>query len=85
MRSSSSARSHGGCINPAMSQVKPLTCVAHHRDRANPRDIGTNDAMGEFSLTAIDSLSTMVVMAASSDVEAQRFWEVVEELARIYW
>jgi hypothetical protein len=41
--------------------------------------------MGEFSLTAIDSLSTMAVMAQSSDVEAQRFWEVVEELARIYW
>jgi hypothetical protein len=66
-------------------QVKPLTCVAHHRDRANPKDIGTNDAMGEFSLTAIDSLSTLAVMASSSEVEAQRFWEVVQELSRIYW
>jgi len=66
-------------------QVKPLTCVPHHRDRANPKDIGTNDAMGEFSLTAIDALSSMAVMAASDDVEAHRFWETVEELARIYW
>ncbi|CCX34764.1 Similar to ER degradation-enhancing alpha-mannosidase-like protein 1; acc. no. O94726 [Pyronema omphalodes CBS 100304] len=66
-------------------EVKPLTCVAHHRDRANPKNIGQNDAMGEFSLTAIDSLSTLALMAASSPVEAQRFWDVVEELIRIYW
>lgn len=66
-------------------QVKPLTCIPHHRDRANPKDIGTNDAMGEFSLTAIDALSSMAVMAASDEVEAQRFWETAEELVRIYW
>jgi hypothetical protein len=66
-------------------KVKPLTCIPHHRDRANPKDIGTNDAMGEFSLTAIDALSSMAVMAASDEVEAHRFWETVEELARIYW
>jgi hypothetical protein len=67
------------------AQVKPLSCVAHHRDRGNPKDIGVNDAMGEFSLTAIDSLSTLAAMAGSSEVEEERFWEVVKELGRIYW
>ena len=59
--------------------------MPHHRDRANPRDIGTNDALGDFSLTAIDALSTLAVMAASSEADAQRFWTAVHELVRIYW
>ena len=41
--------------------------------------------MGEFSLTAIDSLSTLALMASTSEVEAKRFWEVVAEVSRIYW
>jgi hypothetical protein len=66
-------------------QIKPLSCIPNHRDRTNPMNIGNNDALGEFSLTAIDSLSTLAVLAASSETDAKRFWEVVEEIIRIYW
>ena len=59
--------------------------MPHHRDRSDPRDIGTNDAMGEFSLTAIDTLSTLAVMGASGPAEAASFWAAASELARIYW
>ena len=41
--------------------------------------------MGEFSLTAVDTLSSLAIMADSSDVDAVRFWNTVEEVARIYW
>lgn len=41
--------------------------------------------MGEFSLTAVDTLSSLAIMADSSDVDAVRFWDTVEEVSRIYW
>jgi hypothetical protein len=41
--------------------------------------------MGEFSLTAVDTLSSLAIMAGSSHVDAVRFWDTVEEVVRIYW
>ncbi|KAG0126341.1 glycosyl hydrolase family 47-domain-containing protein [Tuber indicum] len=41
--------------------------------------------MGEFSLTAIDTLSSLALMSDSSDLDAERFWETVGEVVRIYW
>jgi len=41
--------------------------------------------MGDFSLTAIDTLSSLALMADSSDLDAERFWETVGEVVRIYW
>jgi hypothetical protein len=41
--------------------------------------------MGEFSLTAIDTLSSLAIMAQSSEEDAKRFWETVGEVVRIYW
>ncbi|CAZ83013.1 unnamed protein product [Tuber melanosporum] len=63
----------------------PLSCAPHYRDRDNPNNIGRNDAMGEFSLTAIDTLSSLALMSDSSDLDAERFWETVGEVVRIYW
>lgn len=66
-------------------QIKPITCIPHHRDREDPKNIGRNDAMGDFSLTAVDTLSSLAVMAASNREDAKRFWETVAEIVRIYW
>jgi hypothetical protein len=66
-------------------QIKPITCMPHHRDREDPKNIGRNDAMGDFSLTAVDTLSSLAVMAASNAEDAERFWRTTEEIVRIYW
>lgn len=41
--------------------------------------------MGDFSLTAVDTLSSLAVMAASNAEDAERFWRTTEEIVRIYW
>ncbi|KAH8152094.1 uncharacterized protein LAJ45_04088 [Morchella importuna] len=66
-------------------EIKPITCTPHHRDREDPKNIGRNDAMGDFSLTAVDTLSSLAVMAASNAEDAERFWRTTEEIVRIYW
>lgn len=73
------------CVCCVCLQIKPITCTPHHRDREDPKNIGRNDAMGDFSLTAVDTLSSLAVMAASNAEDAERFWRTTEEIVRIYW
>ncbi|KPI43927.1 ER degradation-enhancing alpha-mannosidase-like protein 1 [Cyphellophora attinorum] len=46
-------------------EVRPLTCRPLARDRENPGHFEINDALGNYSLTLIDSLSTLAVLASS--------------------
>ena len=46
-------------------ELRPLTCKPLTRDRANPAHIELNDALGNYSLTLIDSLSTLAILASS--------------------
>ncbi|CAF9940993.1 alpha mannosidase-like protein [Imshaugia aleurites] len=46
-------------------ELKPISCAPLTRDRANPAHIELNDALGNYSLTLIDSLSTLAIMASS--------------------
>lgn len=46
-------------------ELKPISCSPLTRDRANPAHIELNDALGNYSLTLIDSLSTLAVLASS--------------------
>ncbi|KAF2405033.1 hypothetical protein EJ06DRAFT_485501, partial [Trichodelitschia bisporula] len=46
-------------------ELRPLTCGALTRDRANPAHIEVNDVLGNYSLTLIDSLSTLAILASS--------------------
>ena len=46
-------------------ELRPLTCKPLTRDRANPAHIELNDALGNYSLTMIDSLSTLAILASS--------------------
>ncbi|PHH68255.1 hypothetical protein CDD82_692 [Ophiocordyceps australis] len=44
-------------------ELRPLSCGPLTRDRDNPARIGLNDALGNYSLTLIDSLSTLAILA----------------------
>jgi hypothetical protein len=46
-------------------ELRPLTCAPLTRDRENPAHIEVNDVLGNYSLTLIDSLSTLAILASS--------------------
>jgi hypothetical protein len=46
-------------------ELRPLTCGPLTRDRHNPAHIQVNDVLGNYSLTLIDSLSTLAILASS--------------------
>ena len=46
-------------------EIRPISCVPLTRDRHNPAHIELNDALGNYSLTLIDSLSTLAILASS--------------------
>ena len=46
-------------------ELRPLSCGPLVRDRANPAHIELNDVLGNYSLTLVDSLSTLAILASS--------------------
>ncbi|KAF2801661.1 seven-hairpin glycosidase [Mytilinidion resinicola] len=46
-------------------ELRPLSCAPLTRDRENPAHIEVNDVLGNYSLTLIDSLSTLAILASS--------------------
>ncbi|KAL8712364.1 MAG: hypothetical protein Q9225_006959, partial [Loekoesia sp. 1 TL-2023] len=48
-------------------ELKPITCKPLGRDRLDPTHIAINDVLGNYSLSLIDSLSTLAVLASSSN------------------
>jgi hypothetical protein len=46
-------------------ELRPLTCAPLTRDRHNPAHIEVNDVLGNYSLTLVDSLSTLAIFASS--------------------
>lgn len=59
-------------------ELRPLTCKPLTRDRANPAHIELNDALGNYSLTLIDSLSTLAVLASSPSAGPDRRQKALE-------
>lgn len=47
-------------------ELKPVSCKPLTRDRNNPGHIELNDPLGNYSVTLIDSLSTLAILASSS-------------------
>jgi hypothetical protein len=54
-------------------ELRPLSCSPLHRDRNNPGHAELNDVLGNYSLTLIDSLSTLAILSSSPD-DGQRAW-----------
>ena len=48
-------------------ELRPISCGPLTRDRDNSAHIELNDALGNYSLTLIDSLSTLAILASSHD------------------
>lgn len=46
-------------------ELRPLSCSPLTRDRADPSHIEVNDVLGNYSLTLIDSLSTLAILAST--------------------
>ncbi|RFU32731.1 hypothetical protein B7463_g3596, partial [Scytalidium lignicola] len=46
-------------------ELRPVSCVPLTRDQHNPRNVELNDVLGNYSLTLIDSLSTLAIIASA--------------------
>lgn len=53
-------------------ELRPLTCKPLTRDRSNPLHYEINDALGNYSLTLIDSLSTLAILASSPSADPKK-------------
>ncbi|SCU83482.1 LAMI_0C03400g1_1 [Lachancea mirantina] len=54
-------------------ELRPITCVAKTRNFTDSQDFATNDVLGNFSATFIDSLTTLAVFG-----DADRFSQAVD-------
>ncbi|KAK4441954.1 ER degradation-enhancing alpha-mannosidase-like protein 1 [Podospora aff. communis PSN243] len=46
-------------------ELRPVSCTPLTRDTHNPRHVELNDVLGNYSLTLIDSLSTLAILASA--------------------
>ncbi|KAK4039326.1 glycosyl hydrolase family 47-domain-containing protein [Parachaetomium inaequale] len=46
-------------------ELRPVSCIPLSRDGKNPRNVELNDVLGNYSLTLIDSLSTLAILASA--------------------
>ena len=71
-------------------ELKPVSCKPLTRDRANPAHIELNDPLGNYSLTLVDSLSTLAILASGTGSKKSRrralesFQSGVVDLVRLY-
>lgn len=50
-----------------LDELDPIHCLGRGPDYENPSNININDVLGDYSLTLIDSLTTLVVMGNKSE------------------
>ncbi|KAJ1327858.1 ER degradation enhancer mannosidase alpha-like 2 [Microdochium nivale] len=50
-------------------ELRPVSCIPLTRDPINPSNFGLNDVLGNYSLTLIDSLSTLAILASAPEDE----------------
>ncbi|KAH0831745.1 hypothetical protein AYO21_06268 [Fonsecaea monophora] len=70
-------------------ELRPISCKPLTRDRDNPAHIEVNDPLGNYSLTLIDSLSTLAILASSPSSSKQNkplrlFQDSVRDLVEQY-
>ena len=71
-------------------ELRPVTCRPLTRDREKPAHIELNDVLGNYSLTLVDSLSTLAILSSvnsSSESEAKAwryFQDGVRDLVDLY-
>ncbi|GIZ41950.1 hypothetical protein CKM354_000523300 [Cercospora kikuchii] len=71
-------------------ELRPISCRPQTRNRHDPRDIGLNDVLGNYSLTLIDSLSTLAILASGPQDKKDKhnplrdFQDGVKSLVELY-
>ncbi|KAH8692422.1 glycosyl hydrolase family 47-domain-containing protein [Talaromyces proteolyticus] len=68
-------------------ELRPLSCGSLTRDREHPEKIELNDVLGNYSLTLIDSLSTLGILASSKESGSKAwgyFENGVRDFVRLY-
>lgn len=53
-------------------ELKPISCKPQTRNPDHPADIGLNDVLGNYSLTLIDSLSTLAILASGEKTASSK-------------
>ncbi|KAK5095800.1 hypothetical protein LTS08_007935 [Lithohypha guttulata] len=70
-------------------EVRPLSCKPLHRDRENPNHLELNDVLGNYSLTLVDTLSTLAILASSptgshGNKPLELFQNAVKDIVNLY-
>lgn len=69
-------------------ELRPLSCTPLSRGGDSPANAELNDVLGNYSLTLIDSLSTLAILSSSPDDDGERAWEYfqngVRDFVRLY-
>lgn len=68
-------------------ELRPLTCGPLVRDRDNPGRADLNDVLGNYSLTLIDTLSTLAILSSSpenGEKSLSEFQNGVKDFVRLY-
>ncbi|KAB8360954.1 hypothetical protein FH972_024686 [Carpinus fangiana] len=71
-------------------ELKPLSCRPLTRDRDNPAHVEVNDVLGNYSLTLIDSLSTLAILASTVELDQYQrdplrdFQDGIKSLVSLY-
>ncbi|DAA79847.1 TPA_exp: alpha-1,2-Mannosidase [Trichophyton benhamiae CBS 112371] len=71
-------------------ELRPVSCQPLTRDRKNPAHIELNDVLGNYSLTLVDSLSTLAILSYpnSTDLNGRKAWRYfqngVRDLVELY-
>ncbi|KAK2754721.1 alpha mannosidase-like protein [Arachnomyces sp. PD_36] len=74
---------HGfeGYMNYAFpeDELRPVSCRPLTRDRENPAHIELNDVLGNYSLTLVDSLSTLAILASPDTNSGRKAWNYFQD------
>jgi hypothetical protein len=71
-------------------ELRPISCRPLTRDRENAAHVELNDVLGNYSLTLVDSLSTLAILSSlnSSAREDRKAWNYfqngVKDLVKLY-
>lgn len=68
-------------------ELRPLTCTPLTRDRDSPGNAALNDVLGNYSLTLIDSLSSLAILASDPEDGAHawtHFQNGIQDFVRLY-
>ena len=68
-------------------ELRPLSCRPLVRDRDTLANAGLNDVLGNYSLTLIDSLSSLAILSSSPDDGARawaHFQDGVRDFVKLY-